>query len=150
MQSRMAKRLQKDLEQMQKSYVDQFNVRMPNNDIKHWIVAFEGAKGTLYQGEKFELQFKFSNEYPIESPEVIFIGKPPEHEHIYSNGFICLSILFDEWSAALTVSSVCLSIQSMLSSATKKMKPPNDAEFVKRAAGRGPKSFLWSYHDEKC
>lgn len=30
------------------------------------------------------------------------------------------------------------------------MKPPNDAEFVKRAAGRGPKSFLWSYHDEKC
>ncbi|CAD8185742.1 unnamed protein product [Paramecium octaurelia] len=63
MQSRMAKRLQKDLEQMQKSYTDQFNVRMPNNDIKHWIVAFEGAKGTLYQGEKFELQFKFSNEY---------------------------------------------------------------------------------------
>jgi len=47
----------------------------------------------------------------------------------------------------------------MLSSATKKviisfhhikMKPSNDAEFVKRAAGRGPKSFLWSYHDEKC
>ncbi|CAD8110139.1 unnamed protein product [Paramecium primaurelia] len=63
MQSRMAKRLQKDLEQMQKAYADQFNVRMPNNDIKHWIVAFEGAKGTLYQGEKFELQFKFSNEY---------------------------------------------------------------------------------------
>ncbi|CAD8101674.1 unnamed protein product [Paramecium primaurelia] len=63
MQSRMAKRLQKDLEQMQKSYTDQFNVRMPNNDIKHWIVAFEGAKGTLYQGEKFELQFKFSNDY---------------------------------------------------------------------------------------
>ena len=32
---------------------------------------------------------------PIESPEVIFIGSPPEHEHIYSNGFICLSILYD-------------------------------------------------------
>jgi len=57
------------------------------------------------------------------------------------------------------VASVCLSILSMLSSATKKviisfhhikMKPSNDAEFVKRAAGRGPKSFLWSYHDEKC
>lgn len=30
------------------------------------------------------------------------------------------------------------------------IKPPNDAEFVRRAAGRGPKSFLWSYHDEKC
>ncbi|KAM3136268.1 hypothetical protein pb186bvf_011567 [Paramecium bursaria] len=148
--NRMTKRLQKDLEQLQKNYADVFQVKNPGNNLKHWIVAFEGAKGTLYEGEKFELQFKFSDDYPIESPEVIFIGKPPEHEHIYSNGFICLSILFDEWSAALTVASVCLSVQSMLSSATKKIKPPNDAEFVKRAAGRGPKSFLWSYHDEKC
>ena len=35
------------------------------------------------------------NYKPIESPEVIFYGKSPEHEHIYSNGFICLSILYD-------------------------------------------------------
>ena len=32
---------------------------------------------------------------PIESPEVIFVGPIPCHEHIYSNGFICLSILYD-------------------------------------------------------
>jgi ubiquitin-conjugating enzyme E2 W len=55
-----------------------------------------------------------------------------------------------EWSPALTVSSICLSVLSMLSSAPKKIKPPNDAEFVKRAAGRGPKAFLWSYHDDKA
>lgn len=94
---------------------------------------------------------------PIESPEVLFIGNVPVHEHIYSNGFICLSILYDgianinaEWSPALTVNSVVLSILSMLSSATKKVKPFNDAEFVKRSAGRGPKAFLWSYDDDKA
>jgi ubiquitin-conjugating enzyme E2 W len=38
----------------------------------------------------------------------------------------------------------------MLSSAPKKIKPFNDAEFVKRAAGRGPKAFLWSYDDDKA
>ena len=38
----------------------------------------------------------------------------------------------------------------MLSSATKKVKPFNDAEFVKRSAGRGPKAFLWSYDDDKA
>ncbi|CAD8145138.1 unnamed protein product [Paramecium octaurelia] len=86
----------------------------------------------------------------MESPEVIFIGKPPVHEHIYSNGFICLSILYDEWTAALSVTSLCLSIQSMLSSATIKMKPPNDEEFIKKAGGKGPKSFKWNFHDEKC
>jgi ubiquitin-conjugating enzyme E2 W len=59
-------------------------------------------------------------------------------------------ISYSEWSPALTVSSICLSVLSMLSSATKKIKPPNDAEFVKRAAGRGPKAFLWSYDDDKA
>ncbi|CAK64844.1 unnamed protein product (macronuclear) [Paramecium tetraurelia] len=148
----MSRRLSKELEQMQKSFANEFNIKLPNNEISHWIVGFEGAKGTLYEGEKFELQFKFPNSYvePIESPEVVFLGKPPEHEHIYSNGFICLSILYDEWSAAHNVSSLCLSIQSMMSSATIKMKPPNDADFVKQATGRGPKSYKWTFHDTKC
>lgn len=30
----------------------------------------EGASGTLYEGERFQLQFKFSNKYPFDSPEV--------------------------------------------------------------------------------
>lgn len=31
----------------------------------------DGVPGTLYEGEQFELQFKFSNKYPFDSPEVI-------------------------------------------------------------------------------
>jgi ubiquitin-conjugating enzyme E2 W len=30
----------------------------------------EGAEGTLYEGEQFQLQFKFSAKYPFDSPEV--------------------------------------------------------------------------------
>ena len=41
----------------------------------------------------FTLRFRFSDKYPMESPEVVFTGVPPEHPHIYSNGHICLSIL---------------------------------------------------------
>jgi ubiquitin-conjugating enzyme E2 W len=63
---------------------------------------------------------------------------------------IVILLLILEWSPALTVSSICLSVRSMLSSAPKKVKPFNDAEFVKRAAGRGPKAFLWSYDDDKA
>lgn len=30
-----------------------------------------GAAGTLYEGERFKLQFKFGSRYPFDSPEVI-------------------------------------------------------------------------------
>lgn len=30
-----------------------------------------GVAGTLYEGENFQLLFKFNNKYPFDSPEVI-------------------------------------------------------------------------------
>lgn len=74
---------------------------------------------------------------------MVFLGTPPSHEHIYSNGFICLSVLYDGWSAAMSVASICLSIQSMLSSATLKKKPHNDDDLCKRSKGKSPKDFIW-------
>jgi len=45
----------------------------------------------------------------------------PVNPHVFSNGHICISILSDEWSPALSVRSVCLSIISMLSSCKEKV-----------------------------
>ena len=88
-----------------------------------WRVEVTGPTETLYDGEQFCLQFKFGPKYPFESPEVTFVGdKVPVHPHIYSNGHICLSILTEDWSPALSVETVCLSITSMLSSAKEKVK----------------------------
>lgn len=50
----MAKRLTKDLEQMNKNYQDTFSVKLVNDSIKHWIVAFKGAEDTIYTNETFE------------------------------------------------------------------------------------------------
>ena len=75
-----------------------------------------GPPSTLYQGEEFVLQFKFGMKYPFDSPEVTFVGPAiPVHQHIYSNGHICLSILTEDWSPALSVESVCLSVIPVLS-----------------------------------
>ena len=42
-----------------------------------WRIRLLGAQDTLYEGESFQLQFKFSNSYPLDSPEVIFLGNVP-------------------------------------------------------------------------
>ena len=101
-----------------------------------------------YKTERLKNKIYLCITQPIESPEVIFIGHVPTHQHIYSNGFICLSILYNEWSPALRVSSVCLSILSMLSSATKKVKPHGDAEFSAKKF-TGPKQIKWFFDDDK-
>lgn len=33
-------------------------------------IDIEGASGTLYAGEKFQLLFKFTDQYPFDSPQV--------------------------------------------------------------------------------
>ena len=45
-----------------------------------------------------------SRDNPFEAPEVMFVGKPPEHEHVYSCGYICLSTLANDWTPALQTS----------------------------------------------
>ncbi|CAF3448189.1 unnamed protein product [Rotaria sp. Silwood1] len=111
-------------------------------------IDIEGAPGTLYDGEKFQLLFKFSDQYPFDSPQVTFIGSNiPLHPHIYSNGHICLSILTDDWSPALSINAVCLSILSMLSSCKDKSRPPDNDWYV-RTASNDPKKTRWWYHDD--
>jgi len=121
---------------------------MGHSDLHTWQVRLTGAPGTLYEGEHFKLQFKFSPKYPFDSPEVTFTGENiPLHPHIYSNGHICLSILTDDWSPALSVQAVCLSIISMLSSCKEKKRPPDDAFYVKTCS-KNPKKTKWWYHDD--
>ncbi|XP_001944563.1 ubiquitin-conjugating enzyme E2 W-like [Acyrthosiphon pisum] len=119
-------------------------------NLKLWIVYMNGAEGTLFEGEKFKLQFKFDGTYPFEAPEVTFVGDNiPVHPHIYSNGHICLSILSDDWSPALTVQAICVSIISMLSSCKRKERPEDDRKYIRSLRDKDPTYTKWNFYNDK-
>lgn len=141
------RRLTKELRDLHENPPDRVTVAEAD-DLKTWKLYLTGAPDTLYAGEISILQFRFGPNYPLESPEVVFTENIPVHPHVYSNGHICLDILYSHWTPIQTVASVCLSIQSMLSSCVKKERPPDDSTYVKTAR-KSPKDTSWSFHDDK-
>ena len=108
------KRLNKEYEEMKIN--PPFNCSAgPNSedDLFSWSATIYGPVGSPYEGGVFELDINFPNDYPFKPPKIIFLTKI-FHCNINSKGFICLDILKDKWSPALTISKVLLSICSLL------------------------------------
>jgi ubiquitin-conjugating enzyme E2 D/E len=85
-------------------------------DLMHWTAMIVGPDDCPFQGGVFYLNIQFPSDYPFRSPKVSFTTRV-YHPNINSNGGICLDILKDNWSPALTINKVLLSICSLLTDA---------------------------------
>uniref|UniRef100_A0A9J2P7U7 UBC core domain-containing protein n=1 Tax=Ascaris lumbricoides TaxID=6252 RepID=A0A9J2P7U7_ASCLU len=83
------------------------------DDLFHWQATIMGPPESPYQGGVFFLTIHFPTDYPFKPPKVAFTTRI-YHPNINSNGSICLDILRSQWSPALTISKVLLSICSLL------------------------------------
>ncbi|KAA3475955.1 ubiquitin-conjugating enzyme E2 28 [Gossypium australe] len=82
-------------------------------DMFHWQATIMGPPDSPYAGGVFLVTIHFPPDYPFKPPKVAFRTKV-FHPNINSNGSICLDILKEQWSPALTISKVLLSICSLL------------------------------------
>jgi len=86
----------------------------PNGDnLFDWVGTISGSKGTAYEGLSFKLSIKFPPDYPFTAPTVTFTT-PVYHPNVDAAGNICVDFLKTRWSAAYSVSSLLLSLQSLL------------------------------------
>lgn len=83
------------------------------NDLYQWEAVIMGPEDSPYTGGIFKLRIQFPVDYPFKPPHIQFLTKI-FHPNINSAGMICLDILKTQWSPALTISKVLLSICSLL------------------------------------
>jgi ubiquitin-conjugating enzyme E2 D/E len=84
-----------------------------DSDLYKWQATIMGPPGTPYQGGVFTLKIQFPTDYPFKPPKLQFLTKI-YHPNINHSGAICLDILKEQWSPALTISKVLLSLCSLL------------------------------------
>jgi len=107
------RRIQKELADVQKDPPAGCSAGPVGDDLFNWEGVIFGPSDSPYAGGVFKLSIRFPTEYPFKQPHIQFITKI-YHPNINSAGGICLDILKSQWSPALTISKVLLSILSLL------------------------------------
>ena len=85
----------------------------PSTNMLHWTGWIEGPPDTPFFGGKFHFVIDFSVEFPFKPPAVRFITQI-FHPNISTSGEICLDILHSQWSPALTIRGLLISVCSLL------------------------------------
>jgi ubiquitin-conjugating enzyme E2 D/E len=109
------KRLQRELAEIEKDTPANCSAGLVNpDDLFTWQATIIGPTETPYEGGMFNLVILFPTDYPFKPPKISFTTRI-YHPNINNTGGICLDILKDQWSPALSITKVLLSICSLLS-----------------------------------
>ena len=108
------RRLSRELKRLQEAPPENCSAGLVNpSNLYEWEATIMGPEGTPFEGGVFSLSIKYPSDYPFKPPKIYFITKI-YHPNINRNGGICLDILKDKWSPALSITHVLLSICSLL------------------------------------
>jgi len=140
-----SKRIQNELKDLQKDPPSSCSAGPVDANIYKWEAVLFGPDDSPYAGGVFKLSIEFPEDYPFRPPHILFITKV-YHPNISPSGSICLDILKDKWSPALSISKLLLSIESLLTDPN-----PNDPlvpdianQYKKDIAAYNETATLWT------
>ena len=107
------RRIEKELKDVTKDPPRGCSCGPAAEDLYHWTGMIMGPADSPFAGGVFGLDISFPSDYPFKPPKVSFTTKI-YHPNVNASGVICLDILKGQWSPALTISKVLLSILSLL------------------------------------
>ena len=108
-----SKRISKEARDLERDPPDGCTAGPYLDDIYHWKAPISGPEKSPFEGGLFSLDIHFPNDYPFKPPKVRFETRI-YHPNVNASGNICVDVLKEMWSPALTTSKVLLSITSLL------------------------------------
>ncbi|KAL9072608.1 MAG: hypothetical protein Q9161_003466 [Pseudevernia consocians] len=87
---------------------------VPHEDnLRYFDVKIHGPSQSPYEAGIFKLELFLPDDYPMTPPKIRFLTKI-YHPNIDKLGRICLDVLKSNWSPALQIRTILLSIQALL------------------------------------
>ena len=108
-----SRRIQRELQDLIKDAPENCSAGPRGDNIYIWDALIIGPSDSPFAGGMFKLEINFPADYPFKPPKLVFLTKI-YHPNISPSGSICLDILKDKWSPALTIAKVLLSVSSLL------------------------------------
>ena len=109
----MPKRLKKEIDRFFKDTAPGTAIIIHPENYRYFLGVIQGPDGSPYENGIFYVEIFITKQYPMKPPRCRFIT-PISHPNVDVLGRICLDVLKDKWTPALTMARVLLSIQLLL------------------------------------
>lgn len=107
------KRIHREVADAKKEDLGPITLAPSIDNLFRWAGTIPGPQGSPYEGGVFNINIQLANDYPFSAPKVTFVTRI-YHMNISDKGNVCIDILKQNWSPALSLFKVMLSLSSLL------------------------------------
>ncbi|KII85544.1 hypothetical protein PLICRDRAFT_701046 [Plicaturopsis crispa FD-325 SS-3] len=139
------KRIHREIADVKKEDLGPITLGPTEDSLFVWKGSIPGPKGSCYEGGVFKVNINLAPDYPFSAPKVTF-GTRIYHMNISDSGNICIDILKHNWSPALSLFKVMLSLSSLLTDPNPQdpLVPSIATEYVRKREQHDKTARHWT------
>ncbi|CDO77345.1 hypothetical protein BN946_scf184786.g6 [Trametes cinnabarina] len=139
------KRIHREIADLKKEDLGAIKLGPSGDDLFHWTATIPGPEGSVYEGGVFQVDITLGHDYPFSAPRMAFKTRI-YHMNINERGSICIDILKHNWSPALSLFKVILSLSSLLTDPNPKdpLVPSIATEYVRNRVQHDRTARRWT------
>ncbi|KAA1477033.1 hypothetical protein DENSPDRAFT_844184 [Dentipellis sp. KUC8613] len=140
------KRIHREIADLKKEDLGKISLgpKSPENPFM-WKARIPGPEGSVYEGGVFDVEVQLAHDYPFSAPKVLFLTRI-YHMNISDRGNVCIDILKHNWSPALSIFKVILSLSSLLTdpNPSDPLVPSIASEYLRRRTTHDQTAREWT------